>query len=189
MALYDALVKWLVVDGPLDALYTPKLPSDNAGADVVVAAIPISGTGASYYLGSAPVDDRGDGITDDAGVLWIHGGMMFHARAAPDRTLVADTLLGKVRDRMLLLRGGEREIHPDPEDTAFDGWQELTGRSPESERIAFVQLTTDVQFLEQDQDGLDVYWLQFEIWHTPVRVRRLGSFSRQFSAAFDRVGP
>ena len=168
MALYPALYALLVNDGPLDHLFWERLPKDNGASPVVVAAVPIPGTGPEYALGSEETFRPGTGITNDGGLLRRHSGLMFHARSNPGRELAGTQTLERVARRIEQLRG---KIVTLPENLAaapFDTWAAEHGEVPTEERLEFAVVADSPQLLEQDSKERLVNILRAEIWHAPT---------------------
>ena len=173
MALYPALYDWLVNEGgPLGPygdpeepghLYWSRLPKDNGGKRVIVAAIPIPGPGPDYHLGSQD---------DDAGVLWFRPGVMFQARGEPGSELLTNGILDRVMQRMELLRAGGRTLPADLDVEPFNlpAW-EAHGEPATQETLQFAGTTTPPNLLEQDTKERLVFMLSVEVWHRPVAFR------------------
>ena len=69
MALYNAMKELLVLEGPLENLFSSRLPPEQTAA-VDVAHIRQGGGAGQRYLGSTPVMDGPAGVMHDGGVLW-----------------------------------------------------------------------------------------------------------------------
>ena len=167
MALYPALYALLVSDGPLDHLFWDRLPKDNGGKPVVVAAVQVPGTGPEYALGSEDASESATGIANDGGLLRRHSGVTFHSRSNPGRELAGTGTLERVARRLEQLRG---TIVTLPEDLAaepFDTWEADHGEAPTAERLDFAVVADSPQLLEQDSKERLVHVLRTEIWHAP----------------------
>ena len=81
MALYDALRVILVVpQGPLENLFSSRLPAEQVGA-VDVAFLRQGGGSPQRYLGSTPVMDGPAGVMHDGGVMWFETNVQFQVRS------------------------------------------------------------------------------------------------------------
>ena len=146
--LYDALREILVTDGPLENLYLNELP-DEQTADVDVAAVPLSGIGATRALGSQPVVGGPRGVEHDGGVLWWHTGVQLQARGR-DRNdprpvaVAADA----IRD-VLAQFAGEPVEHA-------------------GERIVRCEVSVPPAYYGQDERRRPIMALTVECWHRPA---------------------
>ena len=183
MALFPALYALLVNDGPLDHLFWERLPKDNGGRPVVVAAVPIPGTGPEYALGSEPATRPGDGIANDGGLLRRHAGVTFHARSNSGRELAGTGTLERVARRLEQLRGTIVTLPESLAAAPFDTWEADHGEAPTQERLDFAVVADAPQLLEQDSKERLVNILRTEIWHGPPALPAR-AFSRAFSRAF-----
>ena len=178
MALYPAVYDWLVgADKPLGPhpdgipghLFWARLPKDNGGIPVVVAAIPVPGAPPDYYVGSQELDEPASGVTHDAGVLWYRPGLLFLSRSLPGYELLGSGVLDRVMHRLEMLRDGSRTLPADLDIAPFNGakWA-AHGEAATQEVVEFAGTTSPPNLLEQDAKERLVFQLQVEIRHRPA---------------------
>ena len=154
--LYDAMRVLLVDEGPLLNLYAARLPSEQT-APVDVAFVPLSGVGATRYLGSSPISDEATdgyatggptGVTHDGGVLWYHTGVQFQLRGTdPEEPLVVMQVADRIRN-VLIQYAGASVVKAD-------------------EEIIRIDLTTGPHYFGQDTQERTLAALTVEVWHKP----------------------
>ena len=146
--LFDALRALLVIpQGPLENLYHLRLPAEQT-KPIDVAFVPLSGVGATRYLGSSPVANGGPGIEHDGGVLWYHTGVQIQLRGGDpaDPGPVAQAA-DWIRDVLVQYAG----------DSVFKAGEE----------IVRIDITTSPNFYGQDEQERPIMALTIEIWHRP----------------------
>lgn len=159
MALVGAVQEWLTVDGSpfdfysnskLNLLQLPRHERNRRGVDVSMVLQP--GSGFQGALGVAPKIGI-PGVTDDGGILWIHGSVVFEARGREpgidddDDTWIkhAESVLGWIGDRMATCHN-------------YD-----SGRN--GIFIVRTELATPTYFLETDRLGRVILQQAWEVWY------------------------
>lgn len=181
--LYDGLYDRLVRRGVVSNLAWGRLP-EKQGLDVVQIAVkPLTGLGATKYLGSTPIHDpERPYLSHDSGVLWFHTGLLFEARSPAKYSGLFGPMdsLNNIRDDLLQLVDGEVTL-PDLGDVNVVqhyrdlGWivapgeTSAYGRPPEPETLYWAEVTNPPNLLEQDQVGRLTFQLIMEIRHKTPR--------------------
>ena len=174
MGLYDAMRVLLVKedgdeDGavlPLDTLYALRLPAEQTHP-VDVAYVPLSGVGATRYLGSSPVANGEPRIEHDGGVLWYHKGVQFQVRGEdPGDPVAVMEVADWIRDVLVQYAG--------------------TSVVKSGEEIVRCEITNAPSYYDQDEQERPIMALTVEVWHRPA-ISAGGAFSSGFSSGFDRL--
>ena len=159
MGLYAAMRVALIERGPLDDLYLNALPAVQAAPHGVdVAVTPISGSGATRYMGSAPVTSApykapDGGPAHDGGVLWHHTGLQIECRGwddGGDATEAALATADLVRDTLAQYRSPVT----------------LAGVE-----IQMIDITQSPAFFEIDDLGRQIMLGIYEVLHAPALDR------------------
>ena len=140
--LYDAMRVLLVAEGPLENLFSSRLPAEQVGV-VDVAHIRQGGGSPQRYLGSEPVMDGPTGAEHDGGLLWHISTVQFQARSeSPELVMeVADS----IRDLLVQFAG-------DPIVRA-------------GEEIIRCDVTASPHYYGQDEQERVILAVGFEVWH------------------------
>ena len=145
MSLYAALETILVSEGPLENLFSYRLPPEQTGV-VDVAFIPQGGGNPERYFGSEPVVNGPPGVTHDGGVLWHETAVQFQARSESPEAVVG--VADWIRD-LLVQFAGDPIVRGD-------------------EEIIRIDITTSPHYFGQDEQERPIAALTVEVWHRPA---------------------
>ena len=143
--LYDALRVLLVDEGPLENLFSSRLPPEQTAPEDT-AFIKQGGGNPQRYLGSEPVMDGPAGVMHDGGVLWHVTNVQFQVRSeAPETVMdVADS----IRDVLVQYAG--------------------TSVVRAGEELIRCDVTASPHYYGQDEQERVILAVGFEVWHRPA---------------------
>ena len=145
--LYAAMRTLLVDEGPLENLFSSRLPPEQTAA-VDAACILQGGSGAERYLGSEPVVDGPPGVTHDGGVLWFKTAVQFQVRGEdPEDSGPAAQAADWIRD-LLIQYAGEPIVR--------------------AGEIVRCDITRAPSYFGQDEQERVILAVGFEVWHRPA---------------------